>query len=43
MYTFPEFERMLASAGLRVANAWGNFDGSDLTMQSHRMILLAEK
>jgi SAM-dependent methyltransferase len=43
MYTFPEFERMLASAGLRVASAWGNFDGSDLTRESHRMIVLAEK
>jgi SAM-dependent methyltransferase len=43
MYSFRELETMLAQAGLRVTNAWGNFDGSDLTMQSHRMIVLAER
>ncbi len=43
VYTARELVMMLAQAGLTVQHAWGNFDGSELTMESPRAILLAEK
>lgn len=43
LYTFTELERMLGQAGLRVRDAWGGFDGSDFTMYSPRMVVLAER
>jgi SAM-dependent methyltransferase len=43
LYTYPEFATMLSEAGLRIVGSWGNWDGSDLSMHSPRMIVLAEK
>ncbi len=43
LYTFTEFAAMLAKAELRVVRTWGNFDGSELSMHSPRMMVLAEK
>ncbi|MGB2695267.1 MAG: class I SAM-dependent methyltransferase [Dehalococcoidia bacterium] len=43
VYTARELAIMLEQAGLNVQRAWGNFDGSELTMESPRAILLAEK
>jgi len=43
LYTLQELAAMLARAGLRVRRTWGNFDGSELSMHSPRMIVLAEK
>jgi hypothetical protein len=43
MYTPAEHRRMLAAAGLRIIATYGNFDGSPLTLDSRRMILVAEK
>jgi cyclopropane fatty-acyl-phospholipid synthase-like methyltransferase len=43
LYTFTELAAMLSKAGLRVVSAWGNFDGSELTMSSPRIIALAER
>jgi SAM-dependent methyltransferase len=43
LYTYTELVALLANAGLRVVRAWGNWDGSDLSMLSPRMIVLAQK
>jgi SAM-dependent methyltransferase len=43
MYTFSEIARMLAVAGLRPVDACGDIDGSEYTISSPRMIVLAEK
>ena len=43
LYTFTELTVMLDKAGLAVRAAWGGFDGSEYTMYSPRMIVLAEK
>jgi SAM-dependent methyltransferase len=42
-YTLRELLRMLEAAGLRFERAWGGFDGSDLTLDSRRCIVLARK
>jgi SAM-dependent methyltransferase len=42
VYTFPELAAMLSNAGMRVVRTWGNFDASDFTMQSPRMIVMAQ-
>ena len=42
-YTLTELVGMLARAGLAFRAAWGDFDGSPYTLDSHRMIVLAEK
>ncbi len=43
LYTYPEFAEMLSKAGLRAVRSWGNWDGSELSMHSPRMIVVAEK
>ncbi len=43
LYSFTELERMLAKAGLTVRETWGGFDGSDFTMYSPRMVVLAQR
>jgi SAM-dependent methyltransferase len=43
MYTPAEHRRMLEAAGMRIIATYGNFDGSPLTLDSRRMILVAEK
>ncbi len=43
IYTFTELHRMLKSAGFRVKQVFGGFDGSDYEVVSKRMIVLVEK
>ena len=43
MYATAELAAMLTSVGLTVRHVWGGFDGSDLTLESVRVIVLAEK
>ena len=43
MYFYPEFVKMLNHAGLAPIQVFGNFDGSEFTWDSNRMIVLAEK
>jgi SAM-dependent methyltransferase len=43
VYTLAEFAKMLDRAGLSVARAWGDFDGSDYGLESPWMIVLAGK
>jgi SAM-dependent methyltransferase len=42
-YTLTELIGMLAKSGLAFRQAWGDFDASDYTIDSRRMIVLAEK
>ena len=42
-YTPHELAAMLSRAGLDVAGAWGGFDGSELSFDGWRLILLARK
>jgi SAM-dependent methyltransferase len=42
-YTAPELAAMLRAAGLLPAEFYGDFDGSDLTLDSKRMIVVARK
>jgi len=43
MYAATELAAMLTSVGLMVRRMWGGFDGSELTLGSTRVIVLAEK
>ncbi len=43
LYTFTELERMLNDAGLTARETWGDFRGSNYTMYSQRMVVLAER
>ena len=43
VYTLTEFVQMLAVAGLRVKSYFGALDRSELTIDSFRLILLAQK
>jgi SAM-dependent methyltransferase len=43
IYTLAELTGMLARTGLRFDEGWGDFDGSPLTLDGRRLILLAEK
>ena len=43
LYTYTELAAMLAQAGLAVQRTWGGMDGRDFSMDSPRMIVLAEK
>ena len=43
MYFYPEFVKMLNHAGLAPIQVFGNFDDSEYTLDSKRMIVLAEK
>jgi 2-polyprenyl-3-methyl-5-hydroxy-6-metoxy-1,4-benzoquinol methylase len=42
-YAPHELAAMLARAGLEVTGSWGGWDGSELEMASHRLILRARK
>lgn len=42
-YIYPELAKMLNCAGLAPIQVFGNFDGSEFTWDSNRMIILAEK
>lgn len=43
MYTLREFARMLAAAGLQIQTAYGGLDGSQLSLDSHRLVVKAAK
>jgi SAM-dependent methyltransferase len=43
VYTLREFAGMLERSGLRFRQVWGGFDGQDYSLDSRRMIVLAEK
>lgn len=43
VYTCPELEAMLRRAGLTTTQVWGDWNGGALTMESWRILLLAEK
>jgi 2-polyprenyl-3-methyl-5-hydroxy-6-metoxy-1,4-benzoquinol methylase len=43
LYTPHELAAMLERAGLRVEGSWGGFDGSELSFETWRLILLARK
>ena len=43
MYFYPEFVKMLNHAGLAPIQVFGNFDDSEYTLDSRRMIVLAER
>ena len=43
IYTPHELVSMIERAGLQVEAAWGGFDGSELSFDCHRMVLLARK
>ena len=42
-YTCPELCRMLSQAGLEVISVFGDFDGSELTLRSKRLIIISQK
>ncbi len=43
LYFYPEFTKMLNRAGLTPIQVFGDYDGSEYTWDSKRMIVLAEK
>lgn len=43
LYTLVEFIAMLTLAGLSFTEAWGNFEGEPLGLDTRRMIILAHK
>ena len=43
IYTPPEIAKMLARAALEVEEAWGDFEGGELTFDAWRLILRARK
>ncbi len=43
LYFYPELAKMLNCAGLTPIQAFGDYDGSEFTWDSNRMIVLAEK
>ena len=42
-YTLTELARMLARAGLQLQAIYGGLDGSPLTLDSRRLVVIAEK
>ena len=43
LYTLTEFAKMFAEAGLPLQAYYGDFAGSPLTLDSHRMVLIGQK
>ncbi len=43
LYNYAELSANLRKAGLAALKAWGGVDGSELTLDSPRMVVLAEK
>lgn len=41
VYTLQELELRMGLAGLTVEDVWGGLDGAELTMDSHRLVVLA--
>ena len=41
VYTLQELEVRMVQAGLQVEDVWGGLDGAELTMDSHRLVVLA--
>jgi hypothetical protein len=42
-YMLVELAEMFGRAGLTIQSYWGDFDGSELTLDSRRLIILAQK
>jgi hypothetical protein len=42
-YTLTELAHMLAAAGLTLVHTWGGFEGAPYTLDSPRLVLLAER
>jgi len=43
MYTLREFARMLAAAGLQIQACYGGLDGSQLSLNSPRLVVIGVK
>jgi SAM-dependent methyltransferase len=43
LYTAPEVTRMLREAGLSVAEVYGGYDGAPLSLDSTRLLVVAER
>jgi SAM-dependent methyltransferase len=43
LYTLTELARMLAAAGMTLKGTWGSLDGQEFTLDSPRLVLLAER
>lgn len=43
LYTYPELAALLRAEGLEPEADWGGYDGSELTRESFRLVLLARK
>lgn len=43
VYTLHDMDRLLKASGLKTRHVWGGFDGRPYTMDSFRMIVLAQK
>jgi SAM-dependent methyltransferase len=43
LYTAPEVARMLGEAGMTVVSAYGGYDGAPLSLDSSRLLVLAER
>lgn len=43
LYTAPEVSRMLGEAGFAVAEVYGGYDGAPLSLESARLIVVAER
>jgi SAM-dependent methyltransferase len=43
LYTGSELSLMLEAAGLRVAAAFGSYEGAPISMQQNRMVIIAQK
>jgi len=43
LYSFPELEKMLVRNGFQIVQTWGDFDHSEFSLQSRRLITLAQK
>ena len=43
LYTYPELAALLLSEGLELEADWGGYDGSELTRESFRLVVLGRK
>ncbi len=43
LYSYPEIRRMLLRNGFEIVNVWGDYDGSDFSVESRRLITLSRK
>ena len=43
LYTLPQYVEILASIGLRIVDAVGNYSSDELSVKTGRMIMFGEK